>query len=152
MIKIKSNLPPRPKAGEVLSYLGWTLLYIIGDVLAALVKVGDVVETSKGDTYRVQGGNPPHKPSSSGFVWVAQDERGHPRVLPAGDRDQVGGGWSLMAYAIGDRVKATRFGKEVRGVVVPHPTTGNGPDSIVFVRFDGSKFTNWMHPESLELA
>jgi len=87
MIKIKSSLPPRPKAGEVLSYLGWTLRYTIGDVLAAPVKVGDVVETSKGDSYRVQGGNPPHNPSSSGFVWVAQDENGtrefYPQVIGA---------------------------------------------------------------------
>ena len=74
-IKIKSSLPPRPKHGEVLTYLGHTLHYTIGDVIAAPVKVGDEVESSRGDTYTVTGGNPPAHAGSSGRVFVEADGR-----------------------------------------------------------------------------
>ena len=55
-------------------------------------------------------------------------------------------------FKIGDKVKAIRFGEEVRGEVVPNPGTGKGGTSIVFVRFEGSRFTHWMHAESLTPA
>lgn len=48
-----------------------------------------------------------------------------------------------MTFAKGDRVKATRYGETVYGTVEKHDS------SIVFVRFDGSRFTHWMHPVSL---
>ena len=34
------------------------------------VRAGEILETSKGDQYRITGGRAPHKPASSGKVWT----------------------------------------------------------------------------------
>lgn len=70
-LSVASKRPPRPVKGEVLSYLGATMRYINGEP----VRVGDVVDLSGGgETVTITGGNPPHKSSSSGFVWVEDSE------------------------------------------------------------------------------
>ena len=69
---------PRPSEGEVINYKGWTLHYTIGSVLVAPAKVGDEVETSKGEKFVLQVGNPPQSINTSGRVHV-RDEEGRDR-------------------------------------------------------------------------
>jgi hypothetical protein len=55
---------------------GWTLVENGIPVLE-----GDVVTDFRGDTDIVRGGRPPHKPSSSGFVWTASGREFYPDVF-----------------------------------------------------------------------
>ena len=41
---------------------------------------GDVVIDFRGEAETVKGGRPPHKPSSSGFVWVSSGSEYYPSV------------------------------------------------------------------------
>jgi len=72
------KLTRRPSEGEELNYKGWTLHYTIGDVVTVPVKVGDHVDLD-GGTFEVQGGEPPHKPSSTGRVHGLHREEGNTR-------------------------------------------------------------------------
>lgn len=38
------------------------------------VQVGQVLTCFRGETYTITGGNPPHKPSSQGKVWVTDGD------------------------------------------------------------------------------
>ena len=38
------------------------------------VQVGQVLTCFRGETYVVTGGNPPHKPSSQGKIWVSNSD------------------------------------------------------------------------------
>lgn len=46
--------------------LGWSLLNAAGEQ----VRIGDKLPDFRGDMQEVRGGNPPHKSSSSGKVYV----------------------------------------------------------------------------------
>jgi hypothetical protein len=48
----------------------WTLHYTIGDAIAAPVKVGDIIDNSRGEQLRVLSGTSPHKVNSTGRVYV----------------------------------------------------------------------------------
>lgn len=52
---------------------GWTLHYTIGDVVTGVVNEGDHVADFRGDGMIVKGGKPPHKPGSTGRVYVTPD-------------------------------------------------------------------------------
>ena len=44
------------------------------------VKTGDIVQDFRGTRWVLEGGREPHKPSSTGFVWLRSiDGRGHSR-------------------------------------------------------------------------
>ena len=49
----------------------WTLVH---KDTSAPVQVGETVKSFRGDEQIVLGGTPPHKPSSSGKVWVENAE------------------------------------------------------------------------------
>lgn len=47
------------------------------------VQVGQVLTCFRGETYTITGGNPPHKPSSQGKVWVTDDEDWSRELYPS---------------------------------------------------------------------
>ena len=52
---------------------GWTLVH---ERTGVPVIEGDVVLDFRGEAETITGGRPPHKPSSSGFVWTDGGRRG----------------------------------------------------------------------------
>jgi len=48
---------------------GWTLVH---EKTGEPAKIGETLTDFRGDTAVCSGGNPPHKPSSSGFVWTGK--------------------------------------------------------------------------------
>ena len=58
------------------------------------VKAGDIVRDFRGERWILEGGRPPHKPSSSGFVWVrSMDGRGLSREFYP---SVIGAKWEAM--------------------------------------------------------
>jgi len=57
---------------------GWVLTYQ-GTGLS--VHEGDGVNNFRGEPSTITGGNPPHKPSSSGFVYTADGRELYPSVF-----------------------------------------------------------------------
>ena len=52
-------------------------MQLINKTTGQPVKTGDIVQDSTGQRWVLEGGREPHKPSSSGFVWVRSiDGRG----------------------------------------------------------------------------
>jgi hypothetical protein len=51
---------------EAITYEAWTLTHMDGTPVC----IGEMLETHRGEQYRITGGRPPHKPSSTGRVWV----------------------------------------------------------------------------------
>jgi hypothetical protein len=51
---------------EVITYDNWTLQHADGTPVC----VGETLTTHRDETYVITGGRPPHKPSSTGRVWV----------------------------------------------------------------------------------
>jgi len=49
----------------------WTLVH---NKTSIPVEIGEIVKSFRGDVYKILGGTPPHKPSSSGKVWVENAE------------------------------------------------------------------------------
>ena len=56
---------------------GWALQYEDGKPVC----VGDTIVCRRGDTYTINGGRPPHKPSSTGRVWTANGSEFFPTVF-----------------------------------------------------------------------
>jgi hypothetical protein len=62
---------------------------LVNQKTGAPVKTGDIVADFRGERWVLEGGREPHKPSSSGFVWVRSiDGRGlsrefYPSVIGA---------------------------------------------------------------------
>jgi hypothetical protein len=50
----------------------WTLHYTIGDVITGPVRMGDKVESHRGEKYTVTGGQPPRHGGSTGRVYVTE--------------------------------------------------------------------------------
>lgn len=57
---------------------GWTLVY---EPNGSPVLIGEILESHQGDMYRIVDGRPPHKPSSGGFVWTADNREFYPSVF-----------------------------------------------------------------------
>lgn len=57
---------------------GWTLVY---ERTGKPVTEGDVVLDFRGEADTIKGGRPPHKPSSSGFVWTQDGRECYPSVF-----------------------------------------------------------------------
>lgn len=57
---------------------GWTLVH---ERTGKPVLEGDVVLDFRGDAEIIKGGQPPHKPSSGGFVWTAGGRELYPSVF-----------------------------------------------------------------------
>ena len=57
----------------IIAKQGWTLFYTIGSVVTRPIAAGETVETSRGELMTITGGNPPHKPGSTGRVYVSED-------------------------------------------------------------------------------
>lgn len=57
---------------------GWTLVH---ERTGVPVMEGDVVLDFRGEAETIKGGRPPHKPSSSGFVWTATGRELYPSVF-----------------------------------------------------------------------
>ena len=57
---------------------GWALVH---EVTGEPVLEGDVVLDFRGDTDAITGGRPPHKPSSTGFVWTECGRECYPSVF-----------------------------------------------------------------------
>lgn len=53
---------------QVIKHDDWILVYEKTNVP---VVEGDVVHDFRGEADTIRGGRPPHKPSSTGFVWTA---------------------------------------------------------------------------------
>ena len=51
---------------KAITHGNWTLEHMDGTPVMS----GEMLETHNGDQYRITGGRPPHKPSSTGRVWV----------------------------------------------------------------------------------
>ena len=51
---------------EAITYDNWTLQHADGTPVC----VGETLTTHRDETYVIEGGRPPHKPSSTGRVWV----------------------------------------------------------------------------------
>lgn len=62
---------------QVITHDNWTLTHMDGTPAC----VGELLETHNGDQYRITGGRPPHKPSSTGRVWVAGGGEFFPTVF-----------------------------------------------------------------------
>ncbi len=54
---------------------------LVNDKTGLPVVEGDVVTDFRGEAETVKGGRPPHKPSSSGFVWVSNGSEVYPSVF-----------------------------------------------------------------------
>jgi hypothetical protein len=54
----------------MLTYDNWTLK----DMDYKPVSVGDKYQDFRGDTHVIEGGRPPHKPSSTGRIWTNKGE------------------------------------------------------------------------------
>jgi len=52
---------------KAITHDNWTLVH---SKTNEPVCIGDTLKTHRGDQYRITGGRPPHKPSSTGRVWV----------------------------------------------------------------------------------
>lgn len=57
---------------------GWTLVY---ERTGKPVMEGEVVLDFRGEADTIMGGRPPHKPSSSGFVWTQDGKECYPDVF-----------------------------------------------------------------------
>ena len=57
---------------------GWTLVH---ERTGVPVMEGDVVLDFRGEAETINGGRPPHKPSSGGFVWTATGRELYPSVF-----------------------------------------------------------------------
>lgn len=51
---------------KAISYDTWVLTHMDGTPACT----GEMLESHRGEQYRITGGRPPHKPSSTGRVWV----------------------------------------------------------------------------------
>jgi hypothetical protein len=51
---------------KAITHDNWTLERTDGTPVC----IGEMLESHRGDQYRITGGRPPHKPSSTGRVWV----------------------------------------------------------------------------------
>lgn len=51
---------------QAITYDNWTLTHMDGTPVC----IDEVLETHSGERYAIEGGRPPHKPSSTGRVWV----------------------------------------------------------------------------------
>ena len=51
---------------KAIKYDNWELVHKDGTPAC----IGEVLETRSGERYAITGGRPPHKPSSTGRVWV----------------------------------------------------------------------------------
>lgn len=60
-------------AARIIRKQGWTLHYTIGEVVCGPITEGEQVETSRGETFTITGGSPPHHSGSTGRVWVTDD-------------------------------------------------------------------------------
>ncbi len=54
---------------------------LVNDKTGVPVVEGDVVTDFRGEADTIRGGRPPHKPSSSGFVWVSSGSECYPSVF-----------------------------------------------------------------------
>jgi hypothetical protein len=63
---------------DVIKKNGWTLVY---EPNGLPVLSGEILESHQGDMYRIVGGRPPHKPSSSGFVYTVDNREFYPTVF-----------------------------------------------------------------------
>ncbi len=54
---------------------------LVNDKTGLPVVEGDVVTDFRGEADTIRGGRPPHKPSSSGFVWVGNGSECYPSVF-----------------------------------------------------------------------
>jgi hypothetical protein len=50
-----------------IKYDNWTLVHSADNKPAC---IGEVLESHSGERYAIEGGRPPHKPASTGRVWV----------------------------------------------------------------------------------
>ena len=57
---------------------GWTLVH---EHTGKSVAEGDVVLDFRGEVGIITGGRPPHKPSSTGFVWTTDGRECYPGVF-----------------------------------------------------------------------
>jgi hypothetical protein len=51
---------------NAITYDAWTLMHKDGTPAC----MGEMLETQSGEQYRITGGRPPHKPASTGRVWI----------------------------------------------------------------------------------
>lgn len=63
---------------EAIKQDGWVLTHV---PTGMPVLANELMESFRGDQYRITGGRPPHKPSSEGFVWTADNRELYPSVF-----------------------------------------------------------------------